>query len=215
MITIPSVVGQIIKSSPFLQEGLARGLLNTSALARHIRPDVAKRSKKAVSEAAIVMAIKRMQDDLPYHLKSNDPMMNSPDLIIRSNLVELTFQNSPTLNLRQQKLLSLVAGYHNQYFLTITNGVFETTIIASSALEEPITKMLVHETLIAESRDLSSVTVKLSKPMIEHTGTYAQILRQLAWENINIVEVVSTYQELTIIVSSVNANRVLATLRQG
>ena len=214
MITIPSVVERIIKTSPLIQEGLARELINTSALARMIRPKVALETKKDVSEAAIIMAIKRLQEDMSHHIKPVELTIDTPDIIIRSNLVELTYQNSLTLNKKQQKLLSLIADYRNQYFLTITTGVFETTIIASAALETAILKILNEESLTAESKQLSSITVILSKLMIENTGTIAQILRQLAWENINVIEVVSTYQELTIIVSSSDTNRALATLRQ-
>src|SRR5690606_10604432 len=125
MITIPSVVNRIIKSSTLLQEGLSRNLINISALARSIQPEVARLSKKETSEAAIVMAIKRLQDNMPEHLKSAELNLSSADLIIRSNLIDLTFRNSTTLNEKHQRLLSLIADYHNQHFLTVTTGVFE------------------------------------------------------------------------------------------
>jgi aspartokinase len=51
--------------------------------------------------------------------------------------------------------------------------------------------------------------------MITATGSISQILRQLAWENINIVEVVSTRQELTIIVSAVDADKAFSVLHTG
>lgn len=159
------------------------------------------------------MAIKRLQENLPAHLKKSKPNFAAADIIIRSNLVELTFQNTITLNKKHQKLLALTAEFHNQYFLTVTTGVFETTVIASDSLETTIMQILKDESLTASNYDLSSITVKLTRPMIEHAGTYAQILRQLAWDNINIVEVVSTYQELTIIVKSIDADKVLASLR--
>lgn len=213
MITVASVVEKIIKTSPLLEEGLSRGLINISALAREIRPDVERQAKKEVSDAAIVMALKRLQQTLPTHLKEPSVTISAPDLIIRSDLIELTYQNSGTFNDSQQRLLSLTAGYRSQHFLTITTGVFETTIIASASLEATIAKLLQTEPQTAVMRGLSSITVRLSQDMIENAGSYAAIMRQLAWENINIVEVVSTYQELTLIVRSEDADRVFKALR--
>ena len=213
MITVSSVVHQIITSSPLLEEGMSRGLLNISALARSIQPEVARLSKKSVSEAAIVMSLKRMHDILPDAIKHSKVSIPTPDLIIRSNLVELTYQNSSVLNKKQQRLLSLIADYRSQYFMTITTGVFETTIIASKALEPAIKKILQDESLTTSLQDLSSITVRLSSEMIQDAGSYAAIMRQLAWENINIVEVVSTYQELTLIVRSIDADRTFSVLR--
>jgi len=213
MITVSNAVERIIKSSPLLEEGLSRGLLNISALSRDIRPEVARISKKTVSEAAIMMALKRLVESLPSHVTQPNLTFETPDLIIRSQLIELTYANSTTLNQKQQKLLSLIAEHRSNYFLTITTGVFETTIIASQAIEAGIIKLLADESHPEIIHDLSSITVRLSYDMIEHTGSIAQILRRLAWHNINIVEVVSTYQELTIIVSSSDADQVFSLLR--
>ena len=212
MITVSSVVHHIVTQSPLLEEGMSRGLINVSALARNIRPEVAKQSKKSVSEAAVIMALKRMQDTLPPSIKESEVAIASSDLIIRSNLVELTYQNSPSLNQKQQKLLSLIADYRSQHFMTITTGVFETTIIASNSLQPAITKLLENESQTAKIENLSSITVRLNSHMIEDAGSYAAIMRQLAWENINIVEVVSTYQELTLIVRSSDADRTFSVL---
>jgi hypothetical protein len=60
MITVSEAVQAIVRSSPLLEEGMSRGLLNVSAVARTIRPRVSKYAKKEVSEGAVVMALKRL-----------------------------------------------------------------------------------------------------------------------------------------------------------
>ena len=50
MITIAEAVQQIVKTSPLLAEGMSRGLLNVSAVARSIVPKVNEYTKKEVSE---------------------------------------------------------------------------------------------------------------------------------------------------------------------
>ena len=61
MIAIPQVVIEIIESTPFLEEAIGQGLINASAYARLIRPEVEKRLLKRVETAAILMAIRRMK----------------------------------------------------------------------------------------------------------------------------------------------------------
>lgn len=60
MITIPEVVAELVSKKPFLEEGLSRGLINLSALARELQPQIEKRLYKNVQTGAIVMALKRI-----------------------------------------------------------------------------------------------------------------------------------------------------------
>ena len=212
MITVASAVHDIIQSSPLLEDGMSRKLVNISAVARTIRPRVETITKKNVSKGAIVMALKRLEASLPTHLTTTSLAFSKPDLIIRSGLIELTYRNDPHLGDERQALYSLAASFSSDSFLTVTVGVFETTIIASSSLEKAIRHALKNSQLIDTTRELSSITVQLTPSMIKETGSIAHILRRLAWENINVVEVVSTRQELTIIVHSSDAQRAFSAL---
>ncbi len=60
MITIPETVEEIVKRSLFLEEALSQGIVNLSALARQIKPDVERGVMKEVQEGAIIMALKRL-----------------------------------------------------------------------------------------------------------------------------------------------------------
>ena len=66
MKTISSVVEQYIKKKPFLQSALAQGIINLTSLSRQIRPEVAEILGKDVKDGAIVMALKRLSDDLEF-----------------------------------------------------------------------------------------------------------------------------------------------------
>ena len=56
MLTIPEVVEKLIKRSPFLSESLAQGIINISALARNIKPEIEKEVQKNIQTGALVMA---------------------------------------------------------------------------------------------------------------------------------------------------------------
>ena len=62
--------------------------------------------------------------------------------------------------------------------------------------------------------NLSSITIHLPKEVVYIPGVYYQVLKMLAWENINVIEVLSTYTELTVIVENKNINQAFSTLKK-
>jgi len=215
MILVSDVVADIVKQSPLLEEGLSRGLINVSALARDILPQVEQKTLKNVTEGAIVMALKRLSTELTAQHHSAKVFQNMPDMMMRSNLFELTVRNSPTLPAKQPSLAALVASQNNSHFLTVTSGVFETTIVASEALRASIEEILGDERIVNEIPNLSSITIRLNDAFLEVPGSIAQILKYIAWEGINIIEVVSTYLELTVILRQNHTERAFAALKEA
>ncbi|NCN58688.1 aspartate kinase [Candidatus Roizmanbacteria bacterium CG22_combo_CG10-13_8_21_14_all_38_20] len=198
MITVPDIVRKIISRTPYLEEALSRDIINLSGLARDIRPEVEKLTMKKVELGSVIMALKRLQPKLRTSLELEMIFKTPPELILRSNLLEITIANSSLLAEKQKHLLLYASKRHAQ-FITITHGIFETTIIASRQTLDMIYKLYKDEKIISEIADLSSITVKFPVDIINTSGVYYTILKILAWENIDITEVVSTYSEITII----------------
>ncbi len=212
MITIPEVTEKIVKKSPFLEEGLASGIINLSALARIIRPEVEKETMKEVKTGAILMALKRRTSQFKSKSSLAKIFTGHPEMIVRSNLMELTISNNDFLIEKHIKLLKLVEE-HKNYFLTVTEGVFETTIIVSMELKEKAIAILGDKNIIKSISDLSSITIKLPVKNVTTPGIYYFILKALAWDNINIVEVVSTFTEITIVLEDEDVGKAFTILK--
>ncbi len=206
MITIPEIVEKIIKKSSFLEEGLSKKIINLSALSRIIKPEIEKELYKKVENGAIIMALKRLSNKIDYKSNTKKIFINAPDIIVRSNLIEYTLANSQSLVSKHQKLLEAI-NQQKEFFGTITEGVFETTLIVSLELESSIKKIYQDEKIIFKINNLSSVTIRLPKENIDLSGVYYFILKPLAWEGINIIEVVSTTHEITLIFEEKNIDR--------
>ncbi|HOI45042.1 MAG TPA: aspartate kinase [Candidatus Aminicenantes bacterium] len=199
MITIPEAVERIVRKSPFLEEGLTMKIFNLSALARLIRPDVEKHVMKDVQDGAIIVALSRLSRRIQKRIRqTKSAFRTAPDLIVRSNLFEMTFAASETLPLNQKRLLDRTARYPNA-FVTLTHGINETTLIAGRDLEAAISANFKDEKLIKKIVGLSSVTLMLPKNTAQTPGVYSHVLKALAMEGINVIEVVSTLNEFTII----------------
>lgn len=215
MITIPNAVEEIIKTKPFLENALVDGLINLSALARQLKPQIEERTGKTINEGAIVMALNRLVPRLSIvsAAKLKNVVKNIGDIIVRSDLTDYTFANSETLYEKEAELLAGLKDKNN-VFCTFSQGVEETTIIIST-IEAPLVDKIFHnEKVIAKSDNLSSITVKLPMSNSAAPGVYYYIFKKLAWENINIVEVISTTNEYTIIVADADIDAAFSILME-
>ncbi len=213
MITVPELVEEYVKRSPYLEESLAHGLINLSSLARLIQPQIRKKLLKDIQLGAIVMALKRLANKkYPEDSKLASILQNLGDITVRSNLIEYTFSNSSTLAFKQSLLFQYIA-QEKISFLAVTDGVFESSMFVSSNLEEQIEKIFNDEKLLHKISALSSITIVIPKEAVYVPGVYYSILKCLAWEGISFVEVVSSFTELTIFIESKNVDQAFSVLK--
>ena len=214
MITIPEVVANIVRRSPYMDEALARGIVNLSALARFIKPDVEREAMKEVKDGAVIIALNRLSRKTARRARRMKSMFrNAPDLTVRSNLMEMTFANAEHLILREKKLLDLI-GDKPGLFLTVTRGINETTLIASRELKDLILAVFKGARVIDRIENLSSITVLLPQGTALVPGVFHYILKPLAWEGLNVVEVVSTLNEFTIVMEDKTIDQAFSLIKK-
>lgn len=212
MISISDALNEIIINYPLIEEGLGSGIINYSAFAREVKPQIEKRLCKSIKVGAIVMALKRISTGLSKKNKQKSNL-NLTNLTVRSNLTEFTFLNSESLADRQRELFNKLAE-EKDIFCAVSQGIRETTFIASSQAILDIERIFASETKVAKIENLSSITIHLPKEVVYIPGVYYQVLKMLAWESINVIEVLSTYTELTIIVENTDVDKAFSTLKK-
>jgi len=195
MITVASVLEDIILRTPFMEELVSKRLINLSAIARLYRKEIEEKTLKPVKTGAIIMALKRLGEQKNQKLTGKN-LIKIKEVVVRSNLFEITVKNTDNGQLIN-KIYSLKT---NNNFLTATEGVFETTIVASRELKKVILTITKQLNAVSMINDLSSITLRLEEDNIKTPGVYYQILKKLYWNNINIIEVISTTNEISIVI---------------
>lgn len=200
---LSKIIDKLVNQSPFIQEAIAEGLINISSLARKLNPDIQRILGKEVSDSAIIMAIKRMPPgaNQKIELKIKNFMRELGDLIVRSNLIKYTFKNYVGISQDQAKFLSQIKDISDNFY-TVSRGVSETTIITNAQFADKIDKMFQKDSLISELGNLSAITMKLPAINTEISGVYYYLLKKIAWEGINLAEVISTTNEFTVVVDT-------------
>ena len=212
MKTIAEEIRHLVMVSPFLEEGLSRGVLNYSAAAREIRPQVEASLLKPVSVSAILMALKRLAATLETGAREEgQPLRVAGDLTVRSHLSEFTFVRSDTMVTNQKCLLDELET-RTDAFVTFTQGVFETTIIVSASLKPRVAEIFASETRVSQLDDLSAVVMRFPGEAAGMPGVHYPILRQLAWKQVSIIEIISTFTELTLVMRRDQIERAFSTL---
>jgi hypothetical protein len=201
MKTIASVVEEYIKTKPFLSTALSQGIINLTSLSRQIQPDIEIIIKKRAKSGAIVMALKRISDNMEFvstH-KIVKVLKGIGDITVRSSLIDYSFMISDSLFGAQSLFLSEI-NQKKDSFYTSSRGVSECNIVISNNLSLLIDKYFKNEFLVKKLENLSSVSIKLPNENISIPGIYYFIFQRLSWEGVNIIEVISTSNEFTILV---------------
>lgn len=193
----------IIKKSPFLLEALNEGLINVSSLARKIKPEVEALLGKEINESAIVVAIKRLPPSKLTNIENQiyKVIQDIGEVVLRSKLVVCTYKNSNALLKAQSAFINEVSD-EKDLFYSVSRNTLETTIITNEKLLPLIEKHMSDLHLISFINGISAITINLPQSNADTPGTYYFILKTLALEGINILEMISTTNEFTIILQN-------------
>src|SRR3989338_301442 len=212
MVTIARTVEKIVERKPFLQEALVRGVINVAALAEEILPEVETEMKEKVKFGAVMMAIRRLGEKLNKSFIKTAKFDLSSDISVKSDLYEITLRKLPSIQAKISKLYDKINSEND--FLTVTQGINEITLITNRRNKPKIRSLFDSKEIKSEVEDIASVTINIPVEAIQTIGLFYIATRALNWENINIIEIVSTFTELTFIIKEEDAPIAFATLKQ-
>jgi len=213
MPTAAHIVEKHIRERPFLHEALRRGILNNAALAEQLLPMVEQELNKTITFSAVNMAIRRLGEKLEKNHVEHTLFDSEADITTRSHLVEIVIYKMGEIEPYVEQLYTIVDLKQGD-FLTITQGLHEFMIITNEKHVAKIQKLFPKNMVRKIIRNLTSVTVHIPATSIETPGMFYVVTRAMAWENINIVDIVSTYTELTFIINDTNTGKAISVLKE-
>ena len=214
MKTASSAVEDYIRRKPFLQSALSQGIINLTSLARIIQPEIQEVLGKDVRQGAIVMALKRLSEELEFRLTHRivKVLKNIGEITVRSSLSDYTYRISDTILDRQAELLAAIQS-EQDLFYTSSRGVQEINIVISSSAGNTVEEIFKQEQCTQKAEGLASITVKLPTENVTVPGVYYFIFQRLAWEGVLIYEVISTTNEFTILVEEDQVESAFKTIK--
>jgi len=144
------------------------------------------------------MALRRFSDEIKKERSNIKQFDYSSEIIMKTNVCDVSVQKKSSLIPKLKSLYSIV-DFEKGDTLNIILGSYEISIVANEKYKNKILKFLKDEKILHKESNLVALTMRFSDDFINTPGVIFTIIRKLAWENINIYEVVSTLTELTLI----------------
>ena len=201
MVTISHIVKKVIHEQPFVEEGLGEGIISVASLAEQLQPKIEEELNKKIRLPAIVMALRRYSDEILQHTQKAKKFNYAAELLLRTNICDFTVVKSPSLLTKLKTIYNLV-DFERGNTLNVILGNNEVSVIINEKYADRLAKFLHGEKILNKEVNLVALTIIFIANDFLHTpGIIFDIVRKLAWNNINIYEIVSTMTELTFILS--------------
>lgn len=216
MISVTSVVKEILDNSPFLKDTFSLGIVNLSALAKILQPQIEKKLLKKVSLGSIIVALSRIEKRLKLQKRDlveeiKKAFGGKIDFTLRTNLVEYNF---PVNLISQEKLFQFLKQKREE-FLMVSKGNFELTVLLDEKSEPYLRKVAKGSLLINKLKNLAAVSIRLPEKVLRLPGVYYFFLFLLTFKGINVIEIFSTFRELNIVIDLKDVIKVIEILKSS
>ena len=206
MPTVSHIVKKIITQTPYLEEVLDKGILNFANLAEYYQGQIENELGQKVNGPAIVMAFRRHAENIESKNKSLPKFDYTSEIVMKTNLVDICVMHSTAFFAKLKDIYKAI-DYDKGDVLNIIHGNNEAIIITNEKHKKTILSILKDEKIINTLEDLASFSLKFNPQFLSTPGIIAAVVKQFAWEDINILELVTTNTEMTFIVQKKDINR--------
>ncbi|MFH1102111.1 MAG: hypothetical protein V1726_08785 [Methanobacteriota archaeon] len=212
MVTISHVVQKLVNDQMCVLESIDQGIISYSALAKKLQPDIENELGKKIKTHAIIMALHRYEEKLK---QKHTPITFDyhSEIILKTDICDISVRRSLTLFDTLKKLYDIVH-FEDGDLLNIVHGRCEVSIVTNERYRRQTLDFLKKEHIINVEKNLVCLTLTFPKEYLRTPGVIFQIARSLAWDNINIFEIVSTNTELSLIIAKTDAIKGYTTLEK-
>jgi hypothetical protein len=209
MVTISHVISDVLKRHVLMQEAINHGIVSFNKLAHILKPEIEDELGKEVKHSAVVMALRRNAENIKKF--SSNPSFSYSIETIKTDLFYIVLEESPTLLSKLENLYSII-DFKKGGLLNIIQGNFEVSIITNIKYKEKVLDILCDEKALEIVDNLVSISLTYSKNFLFTPGILYDVSRFLAWESINVIDVVLTKTEMSIIIDKKDLMRCYKTL---
>ncbi|UCF50304.1 MAG: hypothetical protein JSU91_02145 [Thermoplasmatales archaeon] len=199
MVTISHVVQDILNKHVFLQEAINHNIVSYNKIANNIKPEIESELGKTVKHNAIVMAIRRYSEKFEKK-KDRSSLDYFRETLLKTDVCLIIIEESPDALNKTQELYNKMVFKQGKIF-NIVQGNYELGIITNQSNIDNVIEALGKENILRIVEDLVVISLMYSKDYLFTPGILYNVLRFLAWENINIFNITLTPQELSILIS--------------
>ncbi len=203
MLKIKDAINTIVSNNAFLEDALLHSYLNISSFSEFIKPQIELLTKKEVTTSSIKMALSRISIQ---NRKKKQYRLQADTFFLRKNITVLTINKNPVGHLFVHKIYESVEKFPDEY-IAVIEWKNEIDIVFSSGLSDIINTIIPDDKIKIQIADAALIGTSLSKEAIYNPWLFYTVSKKLFFFGINILQVISTYREIGIIVNSQDTKR--------
>ena len=213
MVTVSHIAQKFVDEKPYLRESISKGIASYGSIAKKLKPDIEKELGKKVEHFAIVAALRRYAEKVDEKFKEIRFNSNTSEVNLKSNIIDINVLKTQELFDKLKRIYDII-NFKKGDVLHIVYGRNSVTIITNERYKEKIINFLQNQKINSIEEKLVALSFTIGKTLVDTPGVLFQIARSFAWENINMIEIISIDLEITFIVEEKDAIRGYDALQQ-
>ncbi|MGE4584089.1 MAG: hypothetical protein AB7C91_05520 [Sphaerochaeta sp.] len=197
--SVSSCVKRIVDKSPFIHEMLINGIVSFSNYASSIEGEVEHLYGKEVKQSAIVMALRRYAEELKKGSLKKQTGKVEYGIVMKTNIFDVNLVRRDSFISKLGVLYGHISTEKGD-FLNITLGSHEVSLAVSEKYRSLVSELAKGEEVLNQMDDLVALSLVFTGDFLQTPGIVYEAVRHLAWEQINVIEIVSTMNELTFVI---------------
>ena len=204
MSSVMSFVRDEVEEDHRIRNALALDIVNYRKLARLIR----ERMGGDCSLDAISMSLHRIQKNLKTPGNHGERLLRESQIQLRDNII--TYYIDPSATIKEPVYEN--ARQERQSFHIKIRGTDTTTVIVDARTDKALE--IPGEHILDSKRNLTALTVTSPPDIVDTPGAISKIVETLGNQNINIVELTSSYDNTVIIFEAKDSLKAVKAFRE-
>ncbi len=209
IMNITGATYEVVAEYPYIENYLSKKLVNYRALARDIRPRVATKIGREVNIQSIVTALRRLSYDKDSKKEHVDDILSKSEISLRYDLALITVELTRYIH---GKILELHRNTGDDGYLLLQGLESLTIVVKDSHLG--FLEKLFKNSILKKIENLAGIVVKSPEDITDTPGVITRLTSLLSAENINIVEMMSSYSETFLLVEEGDALACIEAIRR-
>ena len=204
MVTISHVVSKLVNEKIYLYEAISKRIASYGSVARQLKPEIEKEMGREVKHSAIVTALRRYADSI--NTRTKDVKFNSKyaEVNLKTHIIDINVLKTQALFDKLKRFYDVV-DFERGDILHVIYGRTHVAIVTNERYKDQILSLLQNQKIRKIEEDLVALSFTVGKTRIDKPGVLFQITRSLAWEDINIIEIISVDLDIAFIVAKKDA----------
>lgn len=204
MVTISHIVSKLVDERIYLYEAISKKIASYGSVAKQLKLEIEKELGRPVDHSAIVTALRRYSDKI--NKKFPDVKFNSKyaEVNLKTHIIDINVLKTQELFDKLKRFYDVV-NFERGDILHVIYGRTNVAIVTNERYKDQILKLLQNQKIKKIEENLIALSFTVGKKRIDKPGVIFQITRSLAWEDINIIEIISVDLDVAFIIKKEDA----------